>query len=151
MSVEIDPPKKRHLMESYFTISAFPDVEPALKELQPSTLGILSNGTPMMLQEALEHSRLADHFTHVISVDQVRLFKPRPEVYRLVTETLGISASEVLYVSAHSFDVMGAKNVGFRAVYVNRRGIPMDPLGVEPDYEISSFADLPEIARSVSF
>jgi 2-haloacid dehalogenase len=59
-------------------------------------------------------------FDAALSVDTVRMYKPRPEVYALVTDRFGIKSQEVIFVSSNRWDVMGAAAFGFRAIWVNR-------------------------------
>ena len=51
----------------------------------------------------------------VLSVDAVRMYKPRPEVYALVTAHFGVKPQDVVFVSSNRWDVMGAAAFGFRA------------------------------------
>ncbi len=51
-------------------------------------LAILTNGTPRMVAAAVEAAGVADLLDAVLSVDAVRGYKPRPEVYALATGAL---------------------------------------------------------------
>ena len=68
-------------------------------------------------------------FDAVLSVDAVRMYKPRPEVYALVTDGLGIKREEVVFVSSNRWDVMGAAAFGFRPLWVNRARMPDEYAG----------------------
>ena len=79
-------------------------------------LAILSNGSPRMLEAAVEASGIGGLLDAVLSVDAVRVYKPRPEVYALVTDGIRRSSrNEVVFVSSNRWDVMGAAAFGFRA------------------------------------
>jgi 2-haloacid dehalogenase len=54
------------------------------------------------------------------------MFKPRPEVYALVTARFAVSPAEVVFVSSNRWDAMGAAAFGFRTVWVNRAGAPAE-------------------------
>jgi 2-haloacid dehalogenase len=66
------------------------------------------------------------------------VYKPRPEVYALVTSRFGITPQEAAFVSSNRWDVMGAAAFGFRPLWVNRAQMPEEyseqpPLRVVPD------------------
>lgn len=145
--ISIDDANRQRLLDSWFRPLPFPDVAGALSTLQRIglPLAILSNGSPAMLQLALEHSGLRDSFDHVLSADTVRHFKPDPAVYRIIQDRLGIAAGETLFVSSNGFDVVGAKAYGFKVCRINRDKRPLDELGLRPDFEIGSMKELPEI------
>jgi 2-haloacid dehalogenase len=60
----------------------------------------------------------------VLSVDAIRLYKPRAEVYALVTDAFAIAPQDIAFVSSNRWDVMGATAFGFRCVWVNRANLP---------------------------
>ena len=60
----------------------------------------------------------------VLSVDTIRIYKPRAEVYALVTDAFAIAPADVVFVSSNRWDVMGATAFGFRCVWVNRANLP---------------------------
>ncbi len=107
-------------------------------------LAVLSNGTPKMLRTGLERTGLRPHFRWVISADAVKLYKPSPKVYQLALKHMRLQKSEILFVSSNSFDVVGAKNFGFRVCWINRTGAPLDPIGPKPDLVVKTFDDLVE-------
>jgi 2-haloacid dehalogenase len=61
-----------------------------------------------MLAAAVASSGLRGRFTHILSVDQVKVYKPDPRVYALVPKTLGLPKEALVFVSSNAFDVMGA-------------------------------------------
>ena len=117
---------KASLLDAYFKLDAFPDARAALKALKHSghKTGILSNGSPKMLDGAVDNAGLSAALDAVLSVDAIRIYKPRREVYALVTDTFGVAPAEVAFVSSNRWDVMGAASFGFRCVWVNRAGMP---------------------------
>ena len=72
-------------------------------------------------------------FEHVISTDRARTFKPRPEAYRLATQTLRLSAAQILFVAFAGWDVAGAKWFGFPTFWINRANAPVEHLDASPD------------------
>jgi 2-haloacid dehalogenase len=121
------------LLHAYLLPSAFPEVKPALDALKGAPLAILSNGSPRMLDTAVQHNGLEHYFAEVISVDRVKTYKPSPQVYALGTEILKIPASEILFVSSNSWDAAGAKAFGYKVCWCNRSQAHMERLGFWPD------------------
>jgi 2-haloacid dehalogenase len=134
----------RALMEAYLSLRTFPEVTAALARLGGAPLGMLSNGSPRMLEAAVRSSGLAGVFQHVLSVDAVGTYKPSPEVYALGPRAFGLPAADILFVSSNAWDVAGAKAFGFQVCWCNRLGAEMDSLGVLPDYEVERLDRIPE-------
>lgn len=73
---------------------------------------------------------LAPHakvFKQIVTVEEVRCFKPDPRVYWHLAERVARERSEegmggMWLVSGNPFDVVGARAVGMRAVWVDRAG-----------------------------
>ncbi len=122
----VDPALRGALLEAYFALDAFPDARQMLQDLKTRghPTAILSNGTPTMLAAAVDGANLGPLLDAVLSVDGLRVYKPRPEVYELVTERFNCVPGDVMFVSSNRWDVMGAASFGFRTVWVNRAGLP---------------------------
>ena len=133
-------------MDAYLTLDTFREVPAALDRLRDLPSAILSNGAPRMLDAVVGHNRLDRHFRAVISVDAVRTFKPHPAVYALGAARLERARETIGFVSSNGWDVAGAKAFGFRVVWVNRQGAPLEELGVVPDLEVR---DLDGLAQAL--
>ena len=120
------------LMQSYRQLSPFSEVKDALAALHGRKLAILSNGSPAMLNALVEHAGMSKLFDAVISVDELKMFKPHPGVYGLATRYLGVNAKEIGFVSSNFWDVSGASSFGFRTFWINRNNSQPDELGFEP-------------------
>ncbi|QRP48224.1 haloacid dehalogenase type II [Amycolatopsis sp. FDAARGOS 1241] len=132
------------LAAEYEHLAAYPDAAPAMEELRGRghALAVLSNGTPDMLAAVLRRTGLAEYLTEVISVHEVRTFKPAPEVYHHAARRLGRSPQEVRLVTSNAFDSIGAEAAGLRAAWVDRGGRPFEPDGAPPDVVVTSLAGL---------
>src|SRR5262249_46073065 len=84
-----------------------------LEALLGQRLAIPSNGSPRMLEAAVEHAGLTRTFATLMSVDTVRTYKPSPTVYQLAVEALELEKSEIGFVSSNYWDVAGAAAFGF--------------------------------------
>jgi 2-haloacid dehalogenase len=117
-------------------------VEPAFARLGKLRKAILSNGAPHMLAAVIEHNGLTAAFDHVISVDEIRIFKPSPRVYRLAPDRLGVAREAIAFVSANAWDVAGARASGLWTCWINRYGSPADELSCAPDATVSGLREL---------
>jgi 2-haloacid dehalogenase len=138
------PPATRAvLMNAYLELPLYPDVSVVFDDLRGHSLSILSNGSPAMLDAVIRHNKLQTIFHNVISVDEVRTYKPSPRVYALAANRLRAQPQEITVVSANAFDVIGAKRAGCRTIWLNRTGSPWDELGGAPDAIVKTFAEVP--------
>jgi 2-haloacid dehalogenase len=85
-----DAALRADLLASYQKLDAYADAKETLGLLKKDgfTTGILSNGSPGMLHAAVKNAGLDDMLDHVLSVDSLGFYKPRNEVYALVTKAL---------------------------------------------------------------
>jgi 2-haloacid dehalogenase len=136
---------KPQYLAAYQTLDAYPDARLILSELKSRgfSTAILSNGTPAMLSAAVAAARLEPMLDAVLSVDPLRIYKPRPEVYQLACDFFHTTPGEIVFISANRWDVMGAQAFGFRTVWINRTGAP-DEYGDGPR-SVASLADLATI------
>ncbi len=136
------------LLDAYFKLDAFPDARAILRTLksQGHKTGILSNGSPDMLKSAVESAGIGDDLDAVLSVDVLKMFKPRPEVYALVTEHFKCKPGEVTFVSSNRWDVMAGTSVGFRTCWINRAKMPDEYADFPPAQTLS---DLSALVHSV--
>jgi len=140
----VDRSLRPKLLQAYLTLDAFADARAALVELKARglQLAILSNGSPRMLAAAVEAAGIASHLNAILSVEAVRRYKPRPEVYALATDALAVQPSDVAFVSSNRWDVMGAVSFGFQAYWVNRAGLPDEYPDFQPLRQIGDLAAL---------
>ena len=140
----LDKKLKPQLLDAYFKLDAFPDARAALRSLQEKghKTGILSNGSPAMLKGAVDAAGIGADLDAVLSVDVLKMFKPRPEVYRLVTDHFGCKPDDVTFVSSNRWDVMAAVSVGFHGVWVNRGKMPDEYLDFPPARVLSDLSGL---------
>ncbi len=145
----VDRALRPQLLDAYLKLDAFADARTVLSALKArgARLAILSNGSPRMLAAVVEAAGFAGLFDTVLSVDAVRRYKPRPEVYALVSDALAVGASDAAFVSSNRWDVMGAVSFGFNAFWVNRARMPDEYEDLAPLREIPDLAALPSVGR----
>jgi len=100
----------------------------------------LSNGSVNEVREHLNRNGLLSYFKGIFSAENVKEYKPSPKVYKYFMSS--IRDEDAYLVSSNPFDVIGAKNAGMKAIYVNRRNLIVDPLDYEPDVTVRDFEEL---------
>ena len=136
-----------HLNRVWHRLRPWPDAVPGLARLRAGyAIATLSNGDVELLTNMAAHSGLPWH--HVLSAEQVRHYKPDPEVYLGAAERLGATPAQVMMVAAHEGDLKAARSVGFRTAFVYRpleHGPRRDirrPAGEAYDFVVDDFEDL---------
>jgi 2-haloacid dehalogenase len=149
LGLELSDADRERLLGEYRHLSAYPENRAVLGELKARgvPVGILSNGDPAMLAVAVKSAALDGLLDHVISVDELRCYKPDPRVYALGLATLQrarprLGARQVLFVSSNGWDAVGATWFGFTTLWVNRAGQPPEQLDTEPARTGSSLRDV---------
>ena len=145
LKLDCPPTRANRLMVAYLHLALYPEVRAALDALSKLPLAILSNGSPHMLNAVVKNAGLDGVFAQVISVDQVKIFKPSPKVYQLAPDKLGVRKAEVGFVSSNYWDVCGAASYGFSSYWINRSGATADELGQQPVAVLSGLTDLVQI------
>jgi 2-haloacid dehalogenase len=145
LQLPCDDAKCARLLQAYLNLATFPEVADTLRQLRGIKLAILSNGAPAMLRDVVSNSGLGGLIPDVLSVDELQIYKPAPQVYQLAVDRLGAPAQAIGFVSSNGWDAAGAKSFGFRTFWVNRAGAPRDGLGFAPDHELGSLAELPTL------
>jgi 2-haloacid dehalogenase len=141
---------RERLMNLYLTLAPFAEVPEMLAKLKTAgfATAILSNGSPAMLRAVVEAANLGALLDAVLSVEEVGVFKPHPDVYQLAVNRLGIPAEGILFVSANGWDAYAASAFGMRVVWCNRYGQRPERLPGAPDRVVTSLADLPALLHA---
>lgn len=129
-----DPALRDRLMALYDRLPVYPEVPQVLARLKSRQVprAILSNGSPAMLEAAVSSAGLVGSFDALLSVEAVETYKPTQIVYDLVLEKFLARPQDVLFVSSNGWDISGAATFGFRTLWVNRAGLPVDRLPARP-------------------
>ena len=143
-----DAELRQRLLKLYWELSAYPEVPAMLAALKSVGLNtaILSNGSPAMLDGAVQSARIGDKLDAVLSVETVGAFKPAGAVYDLIGAHFGVPAREVLFVSSNCWDACFAVSRGFKVAWANRKGEPLDRLPWQPQHIVQDLKAIPKIA-----
>lgn len=142
-----DPVLRARLMGLYKTLNVFPEVPAVLSRLKAAGLktAILSNGTPEMLRTAVDNAKIAHLLDAVLSVEEVRIYKPHPKAYQLAVDRLGLASDTISFQSSSGWDAHAASAFGMHVVWCNRYARRPERLPGKPDCEIRSLAELPAL------
>ena len=142
-----DASLREDLLRAYLELDCYPEVPGVLATLKDAGLAtaILSNGSPMMLEAAVERAGIGDVLDSVISVDEIGVYKPSPEVYELAMGEFGVGRGQVSFQSSNAWDAAAAATFGFRVAWCNRFGQTRERLPDAPDVEIGTLDELPAI------
>jgi 2-haloacid dehalogenase len=133
----------RELVAAIERLKPFPEVPAALARLHKRyKLVVLSNGDPDMLEAAKAHHGI--DFDAVISVAVANAFKPHVATYTKAAEIVGLPMDQILFVANHAFDCIGAKSVGMRTAFIDRRKRPFGRTPHQPDIIVSTMTELAE-------
>ncbi len=148
---ELSEKAKLALMAQYRELSAFPDTRPALEDLRQAgcRMFAFSNGHPNDLVALMDHAEVRSALDGIVSVHDVRSFKPDPKVYAHFNAVTGSLAADTWLVSSNPFDIIGANAVGWKTAWVQRSTATVfDPWGVTPTKVVRSLKDLRALAGS---
>ena len=145
LKLDCPPQSRKRLMQAYLHLEPYPEVKEALDSLSHCKLAILSNGSPRMLKALVRNNGLGKAFGAIISVDEVKIFKPSPKVYQLALKKLNVPKNNIGFVSSNFWDICGAASFGLRTFWINRAGNPADELGYSPEATFTKLTDLERI------
>ena len=136
LKLDLQDEDRAALMEAYLRLPAFPDALPAIRSLRAAgfKLTAFSNGVEASLRALLEHAGILPLLDAVISVDDLKTYKPDPRVYHYLAERLSLPLENTWLASSNGWDAMGAKAAGLRAAWIKRnQESTLDPWGIAPD------------------
>jgi 2-haloacid dehalogenase len=144
MKIELSSEQRERLMQTYLELKAWPDAEPALRQLCDAgvRMAFLSNLTAPMLDAVIRNSGLEGLFEAHLSTDRVQAFKPDARAYRMGVDAFGLRKEEIVFAAFAGWDVAGAKWFGYPTFWVNRSHAIVEELGVVPDGTGSGLNDL---------
>ena len=143
-----DAALRARLLALYWELQAYPEVAAMLGALKSAGLqtAILSNGSPEMLDGAVQSAGIGGVLDDVLSVQSVGIFKPHHKVYDMVGARFGCPRDEVLFVSSNGWDAAAATGYGFETAWANRAGEPADRLPWVPVHELDDLTTIPQLA-----
>lgn len=135
------------LAKAMGSIRPYSDVVHGLKRLKEKgwTLVALTNSSRVSVEKQINDSGLRTMFDYLVSVDEVKAFKPAPAPYLRVAELTGAKLSDMWMVACHDWDLAGAKAVGMSTAYVSRPGKSYSHSYSEADIIVEDFGQLADV------
>ena len=144
-NLELSGEQKEKLMAIYAVLPAFDEVKEALIKFKEKgfRLFAFSNGKKEAVEKLLENAEIKDLFLDIISVDDLRTFKPNPAVYAHFLRTAEVKGEEAWLISSNSFDVTGSISAGLKSAWIQRSSEALfDPWEIEPTVKVGSLLEL---------
>jgi 2-haloacid dehalogenase len=152
LDVSLTEDDRDALLAVYRRLPAFSEVEESLAALSDDQFAVyaFSNGTADAVQTLLTNAGIADYFLGVVSVDDLRTFKPNPDVYRYFLEQVGATDRDAWMISGNPFDVIGAMSAGMHGAWVRRSADAVfDPWGIDPTLTVENLAGIGDRIESL--
>jgi 2-haloalkanoic acid dehalogenase type II len=133
------------LLEAQFAYWQRPQIHADTQELLATMIPacVVSNIDRADLAAALAHHELTGRFTHLVTSQDARAYKPRPEMFTTALRLLGLGPHEVVHVGdSLTSDVAGAARLGIPVAWVSRQRRPAPQAGPRPTYEVADLGEL---------
>lgn len=137
--------QKQELLNIYRGLPAFEDVREGLDLLSGAGYGLyaFSNGSAHTVRTLLATTDIESYFLDVISVEDLKSFKPNPAVYSHFLRRSCSHGCDAWLVSSNPFDIIGAISAGMRGAWLQRSEDQIfDPWGIEPTLKVSKLPEL---------
>lgn len=127
---ELSDAQLAYVVAGFGELTAQPDAVAAVRAAREAGLRVftLSNGATATTQGFLERAGIADDVEAVLSIDDVRAWKPAPIVYRHALAHARVPAGQAALVAVHSWDLYGARQVGLTTGWCSRSEDTPTPL-----------------------
>jgi len=150
-SFDVSITREQHssLIKRYQNLPVYKDVVNCLSSISERSdihIYAFTNGTLEDVERLLEAVAINQYFEDIVSVDEIKKYKPDPAVYQHFLDRTGSSAADSWLISGNAFDVIGASTFGMNSVWVKRtQQQRMDPWGGQPTHTIQSLSELEAI------
>jgi len=127
-----------------FQVELMPEVEKILEYLKGKyRLAVISNASSEIPRYSIKKFGLERYFDAIVISRDIGIRKPDPEIFRFTLQKLRLNSHEVIHVGdSIDSDVMGAKNAGMKAVWINKM---REESNMEVDYVINSISEITSI------
>ncbi|HEX7927971.1 MAG TPA: HAD hydrolase-like protein [bacterium] len=138
--VQGDPALIQHYFDAFPRFKRFPDVDGVLDAIaQRSRIAVVSN----IDDDLLALTPLGRTFDLVCTAQRAKGYKPDGALFRYLLAYAECGIAELLHCgqSQHT-DMVGAKPLGIRVAWINRRSVALATGVPTPDYEFSRLAQV---------
>jgi len=135
-----------NLIHRYRSLPVYEDVVTCLSSISERSevhIYALSNGPQEDVQMLFKDGDIDQYFKDIVSVDEIRKYKPDPAVYQHFLDRTGSGVEDSWLISGNAFDVIGASTFGMNSVWIKRTEHQrLDPWGGRPTYTIQTLSEL---------
>lgn len=126
--------------DAFGGFALYPDVGPTLETLSRRyRLALVSN----IDDDLLAATRLGRDFELVCTAEHAHGYKPDGTLFSYLLAHAGVAIDEILHCGQSQFtDMVGAKPLGMRVAWINRRGVALHPSVPRPDIVLPDVASL---------
>jgi len=131
-----DPDSIQHYFDAFQSFELYEDVPSTLTELQKSyQLAVVSNiDDDLLAMTPLMHD-FGDLFSLVCTAEKAKGYKPDGTLFRYLLNKADVGTDGIFHSGQSQFtDMVGAKPLGIKMAWINRRGIDLSPHVPKPDY-----------------
>jgi 2-haloacid dehalogenase len=142
--VKGDPDSIAFYFDAFSRFELYPDVIATLEQLsRRCKLAVVSN----IDDDLLALTPLKRSFDLVCTAERAKGYKPDGSLFRYLLATagatVGVGIEEILHSGQSQFtDMVGAKPLGLRVAWINRRGVPLSPEVPKPDFQMPDIQSL---------
>jgi len=132
------------IIQGLSDLPAHSDVRPACEGLREAGIRMiaLTNGSARTTQHLLERAGLEGYIERIVSIEEVRHWKPRAEVYLHAASLTGVPPERMCLIAAHAWDVLGAHHAGLLTAWVARKEKKFHSAMGTPDVAGEKLTDL---------
>ena len=133
----------KKVVSGFGQLSPHEDVRPSLELLGAASVRAiaLTNGTASITGKLLAKAGLGHLVEKVVSIDEVRQWKPARAVYLQAMLAAGVSADQMALVAAHAWDVRGAVAAGLTTAWLPRQEKRFSDVMGKPDVKGGTLLD----------
>ncbi len=144
LDVKLSEQDIKNTLNPITKLKAYPEVAGCLEKLKKCgfILVALSNGKPQVLNDQLKFAKIHHHFDEVLSIEEVKNYKPHYSTYHYAYSSVNILPEDTMLIAAHGWDIAGAKRAGIQAAFISRPGKSLYPLALKPDLTGSSLEEI---------
>jgi len=129
------------------SLPPYADVKEGLQALKDKgyKLASLTNSSNKGVMTQFENAGLTQYFDEILSVENIKIYKPDLRVYNWALEKIGAAPQEALMAAAHGWDIAGIKASGMQAAFISRPGKVVYPLAIAADYTVGDLLELSDV------
>jgi 2-haloacid dehalogenase len=132
------------VLAGFAELDPHPDVEPAMRTARDAGVRMftLTNGSVSTTAGLLRRAGLGRYIEASLSVDDIRRWKPAPEIYLHAAYTCRVPPGRVALVAAHAWDTHGARQAGLLTGWVARTANPYPSIFTAPEITGSTLVEV---------